>query len=434
MCAADLSDFTETHHNSLNISYYTTFTSPIRRYADLVIGRLVVDCLIDHQTCPYSQANIKDICYRSNDVLDRARKYELATRTVYYSQCFRDRPVNVLAVVDNITESSIDLYFLADHSCILSRLRVTLASLGLSDMPLITQNGSLILKWVQRIYDLESLIDCTFNGAKEIEVLNANRFVYETSTSSWKNLVLSTLSGNGDDIIAAIIDVNNYMVDPLANDRFAMDVTSEGYRVYSGQQIVSFSIELQSASVVHVQVSSDIVNGLFAPHLQLLNLTPTVDICLEHKSKISCFASTSLRMAARQTYIDAAHYQSSWLPVMELEAAKQAVGNDGGASVIIHHVPIVWRAQDVSGILVQTGTCEIPVQFARDRNIIINRSLDDDDDDDDDDDSDDENSKVCFLFTFSKFGYISSYSNQIVYHLIQLANKVVLRKRSKVFY
>lgn len=384
-----MSDSSETCHNSLNVSYYTTFTSPIRRYTDLVIGRLVVDCLIEQRPCPYSQVDIVDICYRSNDVLDKARKYELATRNVHTSQCIRNRPANLLAVVDNLTELSIDLYFLTHHSYIPSRVRVTLAALGLSDVPLITQNGSVVLKWAQRLYDLESTSGLTSNTANKKESLNPNRFVYQTSASAWRNLVYSVISDKSDSTIAAFVKVNSCLVDLSADDRYAVDVTSEGSCVESGQQIVNFNVELQRATVVQVQVSSNIQNGLYAPNLQLLNLTPTLDICLEHRTKISCFASTSLRMAARQTYVDIAHYQSCWLPVMALEAAKQAVGNNGGASVIIHHVPIIWRMQDVSGTLVPTGTCEIPIQFARERNIVISKSLDDNGDDNDND------SKVC---------------------------------------
>ena len=367
---------------------YTSFTSPIRRYIDIVVSRMVVDSLINSQPVPcYTKSDIIDVCYRSNETLYNARKYESATRTIHCAQNLHQQPVSILSVVNNLTESGFDVCIMTNGSGFPSQFRVSHASIDLSELPTATLQGSMLLKWRQRLYDLEMwrggqpVIDVTEN-----EILNPDKFIYQTPSNVWRSLVQSVTSDR-ENIIESIVKVKENLVDPSAGIQYAVDVSSEGSPVFSGKQFVNFSIELRNASVLEVQLSSDFVKGLPSPHLQLLKLTPTFDICLEHRNKIACFASTYVRSAVRQSYVDVSYYQSSWLPVMALEAANKAVNNNMGTAVVIRHVPIVWQSQGDSTEIAFTGTCEIPFQFAKDRCIVLSGSSDEDF----------ETEEVCFL-------------------------------------
>jgi RNB domain len=393
ICAGELTNDADCYHYSLNIDNYTSFTSPLRRYMDIVVGRLL-GCYIDNKPSPYDQSYITDICYKSNDISNKARQYELASRGVYCNEYYRKRPVCVHCVVENPTESGFDLCVLAAESCFTSRFHVPLSSLNLCEVPVVTDDGQFTLKWARRVYDLELFNKEAQDNAREDEVLGGNKFIYRLSSSKWQSLVQSIVVGNGDGIITEMLNIHDECSYQLASGQYSVDVTSEGSRVQSGQQYVNFTLNLRNASVIQAQLSSDFVKGLLAPRLQLLNLTPTLDICIEHMQNVHCFVRSPERTADRATYVDVSLYQYLWRPVLAVETANQAVCNNCGNSMIIHHVPIKWRKQELNGDSTFIGLCQIPLQFAKERCIELNTS----DDGDEDDDGNSETGKVCQFF------------------------------------
>ena len=67
----------ESSHFSLQIPHYVQFTSPIRRYMDLVVHRLVKAAL-DCEPSPYTDVKIKELCENVNKVNSSARRYHKA--------------------------------------------------------------------------------------------------------------------------------------------------------------------------------------------------------------------------------------------------------------------------------------------------------------------------------------------------------------------
>lgn len=172
MCSGEVSEDDHWHY-SLNLPAYTHFTSPIRRYLDLVVHRLV-SAYIDHQPTPYSQMEIKEITAHCSDVTVKANRYERASHSLYLATALSSRPLILYPVVRSIDPTDMQLLFPTLRDVTPSQSRISLRKLSLAGAPQIQADGLVDLMWQQRIYDVKrSVLKQTAQAAKPL--LNMNR-------------------------------------------------------------------------------------------------------------------------------------------------------------------------------------------------------------------------------------------------------------------
>ena len=91
-------------HANLNSKYYTHFTSPIRRYVDLIIHRMITD------ECKYNKQNLEDILALCNEKALAAKGAEKYERALKINRDLKNHPKKYSAIVKSITRNTLYLY------------------------------------------------------------------------------------------------------------------------------------------------------------------------------------------------------------------------------------------------------------------------------------------------------------------------------------
>ena len=94
----------ERGHFTLKASQYVQFSSPIRRYLDIVVQRLVIAALTPYTQEPYTKAEVMELCERANKITHRAKKYDVASKVLNLTEELKKGPVflpGIVSLVDN---------------------------------------------------------------------------------------------------------------------------------------------------------------------------------------------------------------------------------------------------------------------------------------------------------------------------------------------
>ncbi|GAA5807201.1 hypothetical protein MFLAVUS_000556 [Mucor flavus] len=84
-CSGNI-DIAKYQHYALNEPVYTHFTSPIRRYADVMVHRLLESALEGKQFCGYPQKSVQKITFTCNTKKDGARKAQDSSINLYLAK------------------------------------------------------------------------------------------------------------------------------------------------------------------------------------------------------------------------------------------------------------------------------------------------------------------------------------------------------------
>ncbi|KAM3146946.1 hypothetical protein pb186bvf_001100 [Paramecium bursaria] len=111
VCTADV-DYTELHHYGLAADLYTHFTSPIRRYADVLVHRLL-SAAIDLESLPSSMSNkikMSRICDKMNMRHRYARFASRASSDYHTYLFFKNQKEQIQqAIITGITEKAVSV-------------------------------------------------------------------------------------------------------------------------------------------------------------------------------------------------------------------------------------------------------------------------------------------------------------------------------------
>ncbi|XP_033739216.1 LOW QUALITY PROTEIN: helicase with zinc finger domain 2-like [Pecten maximus] len=404
------------NHFGLRIGAYTTGTSPIRKYIDLVIQRLLLASIDSSPNPPYTLKEIDDICVRSNKRMQRGDRFNHQYRAyVQAAHLKASNSIKVSAIVVGLPgQTTVELMILG-YNLTEEPFHLRFNLLGMCSQPkLHPTHGKIrkvVAKWNKRIYDKDRI---SFHDRKEIEkccfTIDPNGNSVFVRYVDW----VSVLSASIDDTSAdseQLRDAFRRMEPQIGNINdtendgiiYASDVCSEVRRhEYMLKHLCSFQRALEIGQTLTVQIEAQPKHGSLVPNIQLVYVTETVAFCLPHAvDPIGCL-SRYTTIPAKLTYRDEADYVRIWTPILEMEEATNIVRNEN--SPLVKNVPVTFHTK-------MSGTFTMNSRFCKERNIDLGFyevSEDDDNGEEDDGVENDEDdvdfrSVVCSDFLCIRF-------------------------------
>lgn len=326
----------EVGHYSLNVPLYTQATSPIRRYMDVVLQRLLHSFINDSRV-QYTRMEISAMCDQFEKDLRSGKEYEQKAMQISYAVTLNKQSISKIAFILSVTpnDDSFAVSFPFNRDVFADSLQVMYRDLQLSGPPLFEEeNCCVTLTWKRRIY--------TFNAAKVCRELKRRDHgsCVKLPLKEWEDVVKAV---DKEDWEGAKSHVLNISPSQTKGSDALPQSSSEKQELPAGQwgHEVNFSLQLRMGETLYVQLTTKNKRGYHISALQLVHIQPNFDICIDHvHNPITCF-SRSADIPARDYYSDSDEYKRIWTPMCEMESASSAV--DAGNSITIENLEVKFH-------------------------------------------------------------------------------------------
>lgn len=357
-------------HYSLNIRSYTQASSPIRRYMDVILQRLL-HSIICNRSVQYTQPEITSLCSQFEDNFKDAKEYEQKAEQISYAVSMKKQSASKLAFVVSPSKEGFAVAFPFDKDIFAERLSVMYKDLQLFDQPNFDEvNDCITLTWKRRIYAVDNIQihqelkmpDC--GPCVELPLTTWKATVEAIDKENWDHAKSLTMGAKPKHLEKQNILPQSSNV-PLSKTDSCTFKEQEEQR----QHEVDIEFQLQRGDTLQIQMTTDIKRGYHMPAVQLVRIKPKFEICVHHvQSPITCF-SRSADDPSRTFYSDTDEYVRIWRPLCEMESASSAV--DETDSIVIESLVVKFN-QEHEGIL--TGSFFLPLAWINEWAIACNLS------------------------------------------------------------
>ena len=367
-------------HDGLNIDYYTHFTSPIRRYPDIIIQRLV-NALLNQLDISYTEGQIIQLCTHFNRKLKFASNFERDVKRVELATSFEDSldKMEVYLTKSPIKEHQFELCIpLKKYQ---GSMRGEDTNFDVSQLNCLRRNGTNVT-WRIICLPFESP-DFLIKSPNISEFDRTDTATSDSNTANIDVNLFSILDGDEqkDSSIqrqqkisyAAKIQDNTRRMEldtwkqcnefvkqySLSQNTNHISLLEHATHVWDCPPVTSIPTatpahfletpiicydatrKLDIGETVTVWMGKDITKPVASPGIHLIEVAPTVNVCLEHnKSPAMCFSDIQLRLTSKSSYRSVQEYVELWCKALLAEASCDSVKTK--TLVILKDAPLKW--------------------------------------------------------------------------------------------
>ena len=379
-------------HYSLGIRSYTHFTSPIRRYTDIAVHRLLLG--LESSGCQkdkISKDDISKVCRRSTFLIDNARKFSKDCKRIRLATKLQRQCHVTRVFIESIEKQSISLHICDPEDDHLAGKQKRMLISDMNPVALTEEeNGEdgekcLVLTWKIRRYVAP---DGPRNVKEENNAaLSSHKGVNETveiPSDMWIQ-VLDAIRVNDTGKLPRIITqmethlsikspsstemkrTQNKSLDHTRGELYRHPHYGEKAPPSSSEEAFHFyekKLALKKYNFLSVQLCPHMTRGILQPDIQMVNVNRYLNICIEHqKYPRESFAHTARHQASREQYESIDEYINAWKPVLAMEAATEAVKENDG--FVIEHLSVEWEKLDES----LTGFFTLTLDYCKKRQV-----------------------------------------------------------------
>ncbi|KAI1890439.1 hypothetical protein AGOR_G00153720 [Albula goreensis] len=334
-------------HYDLQLDCYTWASSPIRRFSDIIVQRML-HSVLGNTDVKYTTKEIDMLCADFSEKYAKQSEYEKKAQCLRLASQLSQQSAGKLAfVIDvSLTGHSFHVSFPLNNKSLPNQLQIMYRDLQLTDQPEYDEESHCVtLKWTQRVY---SFTDRHIHS--ELKQHHSDSLITLVQLDTWKDILSALRTEKWDSVLRSIegirsrMDKNsNTQSDMLNGEWQPVSRKTKNLTKSEPGHYVELSLNLKVGETLQVQLGTDTKRGLLVPAVQLLNVCPKFEICLEHvKNPTMCFSKYAVR-ASKQEYKDYMEYQKIWKPLCEMESASNAVAEND--SIVLEDVKVTWKSR-----------------------------------------------------------------------------------------
>ncbi|KAK3609927.1 hypothetical protein CHS0354_036696 [Potamilus streckersoni] len=352
----------EGKHYSLEMFPYTHFTSPIRRYVDLIVHRLL-HCVIDGTSAVYTQKKVEKLCLRINTTAQKAKSYQKNCKSLAIAEKLKQKPLSYYCIVDDVTETSVNFCTPALRFVQRSFRELPFNLLDIRSKPILrkdtqTDRETVTVEWQKRLYHAYG---CSSSVKREVSRIDPNQHVVYVPKKDWVRTLHSAFKENATGISHSLNNITPGLYSLPTSYDTVEDISTETSDPTMIQPYSRFSTTFSYGQVVKVQMTAIAHKGILVPCPQLYDVTNNVKFCLQHADDPVKWLYRYSTKPTMERYGNVKEYLDRWLPLVLMEAATTALHNEGGFTIT--NLPV--RFSEVK------GQFRLKTEFCFQRNLSI---------------------------------------------------------------
>uniref|UniRef100_A0A3Q3LAP8 RNB domain-containing protein n=1 Tax=Labrus bergylta TaxID=56723 RepID=A0A3Q3LAP8_9LABR len=331
-------------HYSLSVPFYTQASSPIRRYMDIVLQRLL-HSVISNSVVQYTKEEITSLCNEFELSLTKAKEHDQKAEQLFYAVNMKNQSATKVAFVVSVDSSkeSFTVSFPFNKNISRENLSIMYRDLQLWDQPK-TVDARVRLAWKRRLYAVgdmqiqEELKRPDCGPCVELPLTLWKDTVEALDKEDWKLTKDLIMKG-----CTKKLQENNTLPQSSEIPDSESDTdSSEDKEAQSGHE-VEIKLDLRAGDTLQIQMTWELKRGYYMPAVQLVRIKPKFEICVEHvHSPITCL-SRSADNPSNIRYRNIEEYVRIWKPLCEMESAANAVNEED--SIVIENLVLTFKQQ-----------------------------------------------------------------------------------------